>query len=124
MLRRRANGPIMQGYLRVSDSLGYLPGPNGERFVELLKHGTLTVELYAPHRTDPQHPHTRDEVYVVVSGTGRFLRGDEQVVFERGDVLFVAAGEVHRFVDFSQDFVAWVFFYGPEGGETETQLAK
>ena len=110
----------MHGHLRVNDGLDRLPGHNGERFVELFKHGTLSVELYAPRRTDPQQPHPRDEVYVIASGTGRFLRGDEQVVFERGDVLFVAAGEVHRFVDFSQDFVAWVFFYGLEDGETDS----
>ena len=109
----------MQGHLHLNHALGCLPGPKGERFVELFAHGTLSVELYAPHRTDPQHPHTRDEVYVVVGGTGRFLRGEEEVVFERGDVLFVEAGEVHRFVDFSQDFAAWVFFYGPQGGETD-----
>ena len=110
----------MQGHLRASDALARLPGPDGEHFVELFKHGTLSVELYAPRRTDPQTPHPRDEVYVVVSGTGRFFRGDEEVVFERGDVLFVAAGVIHRFVDFSQDFVAWVFFYGPAGGEKVT----
>ncbi|HEY4899320.1 MAG TPA: cupin domain-containing protein [Terriglobales bacterium] len=113
----------MQGHLRVNDGVVRLPGPKGERFVELFKHGTLSVELYAPHRTGPQQPHTRDEVYVVASGTGRFLRGEEEIVFERGDVLFVAPGEVHRFVDFSQDFVAWVFFYGPEGGEAPLSVA-
>jgi mannose-6-phosphate isomerase-like protein (cupin superfamily) len=111
----------MQGHLRVNEARARLPGPNGERFTELFTHGTLSVELYAPRRTDPQKPHPRDEVYVVVSGTGRFLRGDEEVVFERGDVLFVAAGEVHRLVDFSQDFVTWVFFYGPEDGEKDAQ---
>ena len=111
----------MQGHLRANDALARLPGPNGERFTELFQHGTLTVELYAPRRTDPQKPHSRDEVYVNVSGTGRFLRGDEEVIFERGDVLFAAAGQFHRFVDFSQDFVAWVFFYGPAGGEKDTQ---
>ena len=109
----------MQGHLRVNEALPRLPGPKGERFVELFGHGSLSVELYAPHRTDPQKPHPRDEVYVIASGTGRFLRGDEEVVFEHGDVLFVAAGEVHRFVGFSRDFVAWVFFYGPEGGEKD-----
>ena len=31
--------------------------------------------------------------------------------------LFVAAGQVHRFEDFSNDFAVWVFFYGPDGGE-------
>jgi hypothetical protein len=30
-----------------------------------------------------------------------------------GDVLFVAAHEEHRFVDFSDDFKVWVVFYGP-----------
>jgi hypothetical protein len=32
-------------------------------------------------------------------------------------VVFVAAGEHHRFVNFSGDFSTWVVFYGPEGGE-------
>lgn len=114
----------MHGHLRVNDGLDRLPGPNGERFVELFKHGTLSVELYAPRRTDPQQPHTRDEIYVIVSGTGRFLRGEEEVIFERGDVLFAAAGIFHRFVDFSQDFVAWVFFYGPERGEKDLHAKK
>ena len=114
----------MHRHLRVNVGLTRLPGPNGERFAELFKHGTLSVELYAPHRADPQHPHSRDEIYVIVSGTGRFLRGEEEVVFERGDVLFVAAGEAHRFVDFSQDFVTWVFFYGPEGGEKDAPAEK
>jgi hypothetical protein len=31
--------------------------------------------------------------------------------------LFVAAGQTHRFEDFSDDFAVWVFFYGPDGGE-------
>ena len=114
----------MQGHLRMRDCVHLLPGPNGEHFAELFKHGTLSVELYAPHRTDPQRPHTRDEVYVVAGGTGRFLRGEDEIIFERGDVLFVPAGEVHRFVDFSQDFVTWVFFYGSEGGESGTSVVS
>ena len=31
--------------------------------------------------------------------------------------VFVPAGQIHRFEDFSSDFVVWVVFYGPEGGE-------
>jgi hypothetical protein len=30
----------------------------------------------------------------------------------------VPAGVVHRFEEFSNDVVVWVFFYGPEGGES------
>ena len=56
--------------LTVADALAKLPGPEGERYVELFRHGTLSVELYAPRGDDPQTPHTRDEVYVVVAGAG------------------------------------------------------
>jgi hypothetical protein len=28
------------------------------------------------------------------------------------------AGAVHRFENFSNDFVTWVVFYGPQGGES------
>ncbi|HEX3235469.1 MAG TPA: cupin domain-containing protein [Gemmatimonadales bacterium] len=103
--------------LRVSDGLSRLPGPVGERFVELFRHGTLAVELYAPRGTDPQTPHTRDEVYVVIHGSGQFRNAGEQHPFGPGDVLFVPAGVTHRFEEFTDDLAVWVFFYGPEGGE-------
>jgi mannose-6-phosphate isomerase-like protein (cupin superfamily) len=100
-----------------SEGLARLPGPKGERFAELFRHGTLTVELYAPRGRDPQSPHSRDEVYVVIAGTGQFRNGSERHPFQPGDVLFVAAGVDHRFENFSDDLAVWVFFYGPEGGE-------
>ena len=79
-----------ENHLTVAQGLARLPGPEGERFVELFRHGTLSVELYAPRGTDPQTPHTRDEVYVVVEGSGQFRNGAERHPFEPGDVLFVA----------------------------------
>lgn len=104
-------------HLTVSEGLARLPGPAGERFVELFRRGTLSVELYAPRGRDPQSPHTRDEVYVVAQGRGSFLNGDARHPFGPGDVLFVPAGVVHRFEGFGDDLVVWVLFYGPEGGE-------
>jgi mannose-6-phosphate isomerase-like protein (cupin superfamily) len=103
--------------LRAADFLARLPGPGGQRFVLAFERGTLEVELYAPRGTDPQGPHTRDELYVVVSGSGEFVNGGERHPFGPGDVLFVAAGVEHRFESFGDDFVTWVMFYGPEGGE-------
>ena len=82
-----------------------------------LRHGTLELRWYAPKGTDPQTPHDRDEVYVVVSGSGTFVRGTERVTFGPGDALFVPAYETHRFMDFTPDFGTWVMFYGPVGGE-------
>ena len=83
----------------------------------LLSHGSLELRFYAPKGVDTQTPHSRDEVYIVASGHGWFQSGAERAAFAAGDALFVAAGEVHRFVDFSDDFATWVMFYGPEGGE-------
>jgi mannose-6-phosphate isomerase-like protein (cupin superfamily) len=104
--------------LSPADWLARLPGPDGERFVLAFEHGTLAVELYAPRGTDPQQPHTRDEAYVVVNGSGTFVHGERRDPFAPGDFLFVAAGVPHRFEEFTDDLVVWVIFYGPEGGET------
>ncbi len=83
----------------------------------VLAHGTMLVEYYAPRGVDTQKPHTRDELYVVIGGTGWFVNGPERHQIGPNDVLFVPAGEAHRFEDFSDDFAVWVVFYGPEGGE-------
>jgi mannose-6-phosphate isomerase-like protein (cupin superfamily) len=102
----------------VADALALLPGANGARFAEVLEHGSLVVEIYAPRGRDPQQPHTRDEVYVVVEGRGHFRNGERRHPFGPGDLLFVPAGVTHRFEDFTEDLVVWVIFYGPEGGES------
>jgi mannose-6-phosphate isomerase-like protein (cupin superfamily) len=99
------------------DALAALPPEGGERFATLFRHGSLEVEIYAPRGHDPQTPHRRDEVYVVLQGSGSYLHGDERTPFGPGDLLFAPAGLEHRFVDFSDDLAVWVLFYGPDGGE-------
>lgn len=94
-------------------------GSVSEAFVSLFKHGSLEIEYYQPDKVDDQTPHERDEVYIVASGEGTFVNGDQRHAFSKGDVLFVPAGREHRFVDFSEDFATWVMFYGPEGGEKD-----
>jgi mannose-6-phosphate isomerase-like protein (cupin superfamily) len=94
--------------------LGSLPGA---LYTELLSHGTLSVEIYAPRGVDSQQPHTRDEVYVVASGQGEFLCGERRDRFGPGDLIFVPAHVPHRFEHFTADLAVWVLFYGPEGGE-------
>lgn len=83
----------------------------------LLEHGSMELGFYKPEEHDPQQPHSQDEIYIIQSGHGFFFNGDERLPFEPGEALFVPAGVVHRFEDFSDDFAAWVVFYGPEGGE-------
>lgn len=83
----------------------------------LLQHGSMELGYYKPTGEDLQSPHDQDEIYIVQSGNGRFECDGDSISFEPGDALFVAAGVEHRFAEFSDDFAAWVVFYGPEGGE-------
>jgi mannose-6-phosphate isomerase-like protein (cupin superfamily) len=105
------------GRVTLAEAVARLPGPGGERFAKVFEHGSLVVEIFAPRGRDTQQPHTRDELYVVVNGSGEFLSGDTRQPFTPGDVLFVPAGLPHRFENFTPDLAVWVFFYGPEGGE-------
>ena len=101
----------------LADALKKGPPPPGNLAVPIFFHGSLAVELYTPVGDDPQKPHSRDEIYFVARGHGRFFDGQRRYPVEPGSFLFVPAGHVHRFEDFSADFVVWVAFYGPEGGE-------
>lgn len=55
-------------------------------------------------------PHDTDEVYYVVSGTGKFKAGEEKVSIKAGSILFVKAKVAHRFYDIEEDMVLLVFF--------------
>jgi len=105
--------------ITLAEAEALVPTPDGKRSAALFEHGTLQVKLYAPRGADLQQPHTRDEVYVVARGGGWFVNGAHRHPIEKHDVLFVKAGVVHRFEEFSNDFLVWVFFYGPEGGEAD-----
>lgn len=101
-------------------ALAKLAEVTGRKFIGVFQHGSLEVEIYKPVKIDLQKPHTRDEVYIVISGSGFFINGEIRHPFQAGEVLFVPAGVEHRFENFTEDFATWVFFYGPEGGEVNT----
>jgi mannose-6-phosphate isomerase-like protein (cupin superfamily) len=92
--------------------------PDVMRFHYMLRHGTMKIRLYGPQGVDAQTPHKQDELYVIVSGSGYFKKNGEQRTFQPNDVIFVEAGADHRFEDFTADFLTWVIFWGPEGGES------
>jgi mannose-6-phosphate isomerase-like protein (cupin superfamily) len=91
--------------------------PGGKRAHYPIRRGTMRVGVYAPIGHDPQEPHTQDELYLVISGRGTFVRDGQSQPFGPNDVIFVAAGVPHRFEDFDDDFKTWVVFWGPDGGE-------
>ena len=107
----------------VSELLSRLPGPpsqcwpDGGRFAPAFTHGSMSVVLYAPVGRDPQTPHLQDELYFIHSGKGEITIGGQRHDCAAGDAFFVPAGVDHRFENFSADFVTWVVFWGPLGGE-------
>ena len=61
-------------------------------FVVVMKHGKMSMEYFAPLKTDTQTPHKQDEIYMIIKGDGFFFRDGERVSCKKGDVLFVQAG--------------------------------
>jgi len=108
-----------KAHLSIAEGLGALAGRTGAHSTSVFAHGSLLVKVYAPADTDLQEPHARDEVYVVMRGSGTFFDGEDRRPVAPGDFLFVAAGRAHRFEAFTADFATWVMYFGPEGGEPE-----
>ena len=88
-------------------------------FTVMMKHGSMSIEYFAPKGIDTQTPHKQDELYIIIQGQSTFYRNEERISCKKNDVLFVPAGMEHRFEDFSADFATWVIFYGPDGGENQ-----
>jgi mannose-6-phosphate isomerase-like protein (cupin superfamily) len=95
-----------------------LPLPAADGYLEQLRTPDVSVGHYRipAGGVDPQSPHTEDEVYVVVSGRATFVGDDTgSVPVGPGSVIFVPAGEGHRFVDIVED-LATVVVFGPAEG--------
>jgi mannose-6-phosphate isomerase-like protein (cupin superfamily) len=61
---------------------------------------------------DDQSPHAEDEIYVVTAGQARIATPQGVADVGPGSVVFVPAGEEHRFVDVTEDLALLVVF-GP-----------
>lgn len=90
---------------------------SGRPWLEFLRAGSLSMGLYVlpAGAPDLQKPHTEDEVYYIVSGRGMLRIAQEDHPLQPGTVLFVGAGEEHRFHSVSEDMTALVFFAPAEG---------
>jgi quercetin dioxygenase-like cupin family protein len=87
---------------------------SGRLYHEFIRTHDLSVGVYVLEAgaTDPQGPHTEDEVYHVVRGRATItVAGDEREV-RAGSVVFVGADVPHRFHDIEEELVALVIF-GP-----------
>jgi len=89
-------------------------GASGRLYHEFIRTHDLSVGIYVlpAGATDPQGPHTEDEVYYVISGRAAMRVGDEERPVQAGSVVFVGADVPHRFHDIEEELVVLVVF-GP-----------
>lgn len=96
------------------DELEAARAESGRLYHEFVSVPDLSGGLYVLEAgaTDPQSPHTEDELYVVMSGRAKVTVGDEVRPVREGSVVFVAADVEHRFHDIEERLVLLVMF-GP-----------
>lgn len=87
---------------------------SGRLYHEFISVPDLSGGLYVldAGATDPQSPHTEDELYVVMSGKAKARVGGEVRPITTGSVIFVAADVEHKFIDIEERLVLLVMF-GP-----------
>ena len=90
---------------------------SGELYLEFLNCSTMSVGVYAlaAGSTDPQQPHTEDEIYYVLDGRGRIRIDDDDLEVKPGSVIFVAAGQRHKFHSITEDLRLLVVFAPARG---------
>jgi mannose-6-phosphate isomerase-like protein (cupin superfamily) len=83
-------------------------------YLEFLKVPDLSMGLYVlpAGGTDPQSPHTEDEVYYVVSGRAKIKVADaeDDRDVQAGSIIYVAKNVEHRFHSIEEELTVLVFF--------------
>jgi mannose-6-phosphate isomerase-like protein (cupin superfamily) len=85
---------------------------SGEAWIEFLRAPALSMGVYAlaAGADDTQSPHTEDEVYLVVSGSGILRVEDLDQPVQAGSVVYVEADASHHFHSITEDLTTLVFF--------------
>lgn len=79
---------------------------------EMLRTPDMSVGRYVlpVGATDPQQPHTEDEVYIVLRGRAVLEAASGAAPAVAGSALFVPAGEPHAFTDILEELEVIVVF--------------
>ena len=100
----------MQAY-ELTDLISQRESSN-KLYLEFLNVPDLSMGLYVlpAGGTDPQSPHTEDEVYYVVSGRAQILVADENRDVQAGSIIYVGKNVAHRFHSIEEELTVLVFF--------------
>lgn len=81
-------------------------------YIEFLRRPSMSAGVYrlTAGSTDPQSPHSEDEIYFVISGRAHLRAGDDRQPVSAGAIAFVPAHEPHAFEDIEEDLQVLVVF--------------
>ena len=101
--------------MRVIEGAGRFSRPGAAEevhWIEQLRVPDLSVGTYSivAGGVDSQSPHTEDEIYVVTAGRATIEAGGARAEVGPGAVIYVPAGEVHRFTSITEDLALLVLF--------------
>lgn len=84
----------------------------GASWREHLRVPDLSVGTYSipAGGSDDQEPHSEDEIYLVTTGRAVLESGGMTAAVGPGSVIYVPAGEVHRFSGITEDLTLVVVF--------------
>ena len=101
--------------MQVLGSAGLFTAPgsgSGVHWAEHLRVSDLSVGTYSvpADAADDQEPHTEDEIYVVTAGQATLEADGQAAAVGSGSVIYVPAGEPHRFTGVTSDLAVLVLF--------------
>jgi quercetin dioxygenase-like cupin family protein len=96
--------------------LDELQADRSRSYAEFLRRPGISMGIYhlPVGGKDPQHPHSADEIYVVLAGRGTLEVEGEPIDVHRGRVVSVDLGVDPRFVDVTEDLSVLVVFAPPD----------
>jgi oxalate decarboxylase/phosphoglucose isomerase-like protein (cupin superfamily) len=105
----------MQSFYRLEEIMAQqLAG--GRPYLEFLRVPAMSCGIYvlASGAADEQKPHAQDELYYVINGAANMMvygdEGAEDRELGPGDIIFVKAGQEHRFHHITQELMVLVAF--------------
>ena len=73
-------------------------------YYEYLRTGSMSSGIYVINKggTDPQQPHTSDEIYYIIGGQAKIRIADTVRSAKAGDLIYVAKNVPHHFFDITK----------------------
>ncbi len=71
---------------------------------------SMGIYILPADGTDPQSPHSENEVYYVVSGKAQIMVADENRDVQAGSIVYVEKNVTHHFHSIEEELTLLVFF--------------